>query len=115
MTAALTEPLAATELGLAAIFEADFDTVSFGLDALGGGEDETAGVGALATTIASDWFAPSPFASVTPMVKMVSPEVVGIPLIVPLEPRVSPGGRALPFSSDQLTGFVPPLSLRLVE
>ena len=52
-----------------------------------------------------------PLASVTLMVKLDVPAVVGLPDSVPVEePRVIPGGR-LPLLTDHVYGPVPPLTV----
>jgi len=49
--------------------------------------------------------------SVTSTVKVESPTVVGVPVIMPVEPlRVSPGG-SWPFTTDQWYGGTPPVTV----
>ena len=53
--------------------------------------------------------------SVTFTVKLVLPETVGVPEIIPVDPaRVSPAGRD-PVEIDQLYGVVPPVAARVAE
>src|SRR3954467_79258 len=62
------------------------------------------------TAILSAFVAVCPLLSLTCAMKLLVPELLGVPEIVPVEaPRVSPAGR-VPETTDQLYGVTPPLA-----
>src|SRR3954468_3136132 len=63
------------------------------------------------TAILRAFVAVCPLLSLTCTVKLLVPELLGVPEIAPVEaPRVSPAGRVPETTTDQLYGVTPPLA-----